>query len=80
MALTGRASIRVRSGRNATESAVCRARGTDEYIRYGNAYFKHNDGTLDVIRTGVQRPYSYASGEWADVEGDEKRFKKRFWG
>ena len=39
-----------------------------------------HDGTLDVVRTGAKRPFSYASGEWTDVEGDQKRFKKRFWG
>ncbi|MFZ1177173.1 MAG: hypothetical protein WAO15_13090 [Mycobacterium sp.] len=49
---------------------------TDRYMRFGDAYVKHNDGTLDVIRGGAKRPYSYASGVWTDVQGDEKRRKK----
>jgi hypothetical protein len=53
--------------------------GTDEYMRFGDAYVKRNDGTLDVVRTGAKLPYSYRSGEWADVEGDQKGFKRRFW-
>lgn len=54
---------------------------TDEYMRFGDVYVKHDDGTLDVIRGGAKRPYSYASGEWTDVKGDQKRWKKsRFWG
>ena len=54
--------------------------GTHQYMRSGDAYVKNHDGTLDVIRTGSKRAFSYASGGWADVEGDQKRFKKRFWG
>jgi hypothetical protein len=54
---------------------------TDKYMRFGDAYVKHNDGTLDVIRTGAKQPHSYASGVWTDVEGDQKHAKKsRFWG
>ena len=54
--------------------------GTDKYMRFGDAYVKNHDGTLDVVRTGAKQAYTYASGEWADVEGDQKRFKKRrFW-
>jgi hypothetical protein len=54
---------------------------TDKYMRFGDAYVKHNDGTLEVIRTGAKRPYSYASGAWTDVEGDQTHGKKgRFWG
>jgi hypothetical protein len=45
---------------------------TDEYMRYGDAYVKHNDGTLDVIRSGAKQPHSYAAGAWTDVQGDEK--------
>jgi hypothetical protein len=42
---------------------------------------KHNDGTLDVIRSGAKRPYSYAPGVWSDVEGDQRKWKKsRFLG
>jgi hypothetical protein len=36
--------------------------GTDAYMRSGDAYVKHNDGTLDVIRVGAQQPHRYASG------------------
>ncbi len=54
---------------------------TDKYMRFGDAYVRHNDGTLDVIRTGAKRPFSYASGVWADVAGNQKHGKKgRFWG
>ena len=49
-------------------------------MRFGDAYIKHHDGTLDVVRGRRKRPFSYASGEWTDVEGDQKRFTKRFWG
>lgn len=53
--------------------------GTDKYMRFGDTYVKHRDGRLDVIRSGAKNPYSYASEEWTDVEGDEKRGKGRFW-
>jgi len=49
--------------------------GTDPYMRFGDAYVRHNDGTLDVIRGGAKRPYT--SGEWTDVEGDQKKFNRR---
>jgi hypothetical protein len=42
-------------------------------MRFGDAYVRHNDGTLDVIRGGAKRPYSYTSGEWTDVDGDQKK-------
>jgi hypothetical protein len=54
--------------------------GTDQYMRFGDGYVEHHDGTLDFVRSGAKRPYSYASGEWTDVEGDQKEFKKRFGG
>jgi hypothetical protein len=53
--------------------------GTDQYMRFGDAYVKNHDGSLDVVRTGAKEAHSYASGEWTDVEGDQKRFTKRFW-
>ncbi|HKV18001.1 MAG TPA: hypothetical protein VJR50_03140 [Mycobacterium sp.] len=55
--------------------------GTHKYMRFGDAYIKHDDGRLDVIRTGVKQLYSYSSQEWTDVDGDEKHWKKkvRFW-
>lgn len=53
---------------------------TDRYMRFGDAYVKRSDGGLDVIRSGVKRPHSYAPDEWTDVQGDEKRWKLRFWG
>ena len=54
--------------------------GTDKYMRFGDAYLKHGDGTLDVIRTGVKQPYSYPPGKWTDVQGDEKKWKRaHFW-
>ena len=52
-----------------------------DYSRFGDAYVKHSDGSLDVVRIGEKDPHKYASGQWTDVEGDEKRWKKpRFWG
>jgi hypothetical protein len=54
---------------------------TDKYMRFGDSYVKHSDGTLDVIRGGAKEPYSYAVGEWTDMEGDQRKWKKRgFWG
>ncbi|MGV0606885.1 hypothetical protein [Mycolicibacterium sp. XJ1904] len=53
----------------------------DKYMRFGDAYIKHGDGTLDVVRGGATQSHRYAVGEWTDVEGDETRWKKRrFWG
>jgi hypothetical protein len=43
----------------------------DKYMPSGDAYAKHHDGTLDVVRLGAKCPYSYASGEWTDVAGLE---------
>ena len=63
-----------------TVSVTLTEGGTDNYMRFGDAFIKHHDGTLDVLRTGVKDPYRYACGAWTDVEGDQKRFKKRFWG
>jgi hypothetical protein len=54
---------------------------TDQYMRYGDTYIKHNDGTLDVRRDDANKPYSYAPGVWANVQGDEKQLKRsRFQG
>ena len=50
--------------------------GTVEYMRFGDAYVKRNDGMLDVFLGGAKQPHSYASGQWAHVEGDEKSWKK----
>ena len=63
-----------------TVKVTLRSGDHDNYMRFGDAYIRHHDGTLDVVRTGAKRPFSYASGEWTDVEGDQKRFTKRFWG
>ncbi|MET0897436.1 MAG: hypothetical protein ABWY45_05925 [Mycobacterium sp.] len=54
--------------------------GNDEYARFGDAFVKNGDGTLDVVRTGSKVPHSYAPGEWTDVAGDERKSGKfRFW-
>jgi hypothetical protein len=64
-----------------TVTVTLQGGGTDKYMRFGDAYVKHGNGTLDVIRTGVEGPHSYAPGEWTDVQGDEKRRKRsHFWG
>ncbi|BBY44120.1 hypothetical protein A5765_02170 [Mycolicibacterium celeriflavum] len=53
---------------------------TDKYMRFGDAYIKHGDGTLDVVRGGAKHARTYAAGEWTDVEGDESHWnKRRFW-
>lgn len=51
--------------------------GTNEYLRYGDSFHKLADGSLEVIRTGVKEHLRYAAGSWADVEGDERTWKKR---
>jgi hypothetical protein len=54
--------------------------GVDEYMRFGDAYVRNTDGTLEVIRTGSKVPHSYSAGEWTDVEGDERKHRKAgFW-
>jgi hypothetical protein len=64
-----------------TVTVTLRDGATDSYMRYGDAYIEQNDGTLDVIRTGAEQPYSYAPGMWTDVQGNEKRLtRSRFWG
>lgn len=53
---------------------------TDQYMRFGDMFVKHHDGSLDVVRGGARQPFTYGVGEWSDVEGDEKRWKKHgFW-
>ncbi|ETW25110.1 hypothetical protein [Mycobacterium gastri] len=55
--------------------------GSDEYMRFSDVYVKHNNGTLEVLRVGASQAHSYARGEWTDVDGDQKRTKRRgFWG
>ena len=49
---------------------------TDKYMRFGDTYIKHNDGTLDVVRDGAKEPHSYAPGAWTNVQGDEKPLKR----
>jgi hypothetical protein len=43
---------------------------TDKYMRFGDTYIKHNDGTLDVVRDGAKEPHSYAPGVWTNVQGN----------
>jgi hypothetical protein len=55
--------------------------GIEKYMRYADAYIKHSDGTLDVVRVGAKAPHTYASGEWSGVEGAAKQWRLRhFWG
>jgi hypothetical protein len=49
----------------------------DEYLRFGDSYVAHTDGTLDVLRIGANDSYKYGSAEWTDVEGDQKATVKR---
>ena len=61
-------------------SVTCSDGSVDEYMRYGDMYFKHDDGSLDVIRIGAKERFNYQSGQWSDVEGDQRRRKVRgFW-
>ena len=52
--------------------------GADEYMRFGDAYVKHDNGTLDVVRTGAKQSFHYESGGWTDVAGDERGWNKGF--
>ncbi|WP_422590704.1 hypothetical protein [Mycobacterium sp.] len=45
-----------------TVTVTLRDGDTDEYMRYGDTYTKHDDGTLDVVRDGAEQSYSYAPG------------------
>jgi hypothetical protein len=49
---------------------------TDNCMRFGDTYIKHNDGTLEVICGGAKEPHSYAPGVWTNVQGDEKSLKR----
>ncbi|MCB0950010.1 MAG: hypothetical protein KDB44_12170 [Mycobacterium sp.] len=53
--------------------------GTDEYMRTHDSFVKQRDGSLDVVRSGAPELISYPSGDWAEVDGDEKK-KHGFWG
>ena len=53
---------------------------TVKYMRSEDAYVKCNDGTLDIFSSGAKRSQNYAAGQWADVDGNEKTWKKGlFW-
>jgi hypothetical protein len=30
---------------------------TEKFMRFGDAYIKHEDGTLDVVRDGAKQPH-----------------------
>ncbi|BBY41094.1 hypothetical protein MMAN_52280 [Mycobacterium mantenii] len=54
--------------------------GTDKYMRFGDSYIEHKDGTLDVIRGGAKHAYRYEPRQWTHVDGDHRRSMKRgFW-
>ena len=63
-----------------TVTVTLRDGATDKYMRFHDAYVKHNDGTLDVVRGGARQPYSYGGG----VDRRRRRRKGleegRFWG
>jgi len=52
--------------------------GLDSYMRFGDTYVEHGDGSLDVNRMGVKAALCYTSDEWIGVEGDRKPSKTRF--
>lgn len=61
-------------------SVTCSDGHVDEYYRYGDTFFKHDDGSLDVIRVGAKKHFNYPSRQWTGVEGDERKHKVRgFW-
>ncbi|WP_194163684.1 hypothetical protein [Mycolicibacterium sp. P1-5] len=37
--------------------------GIDKYMRFGDSYIKHNDGSLDVTRGGAKDAHRYEPGE-----------------
>ena len=52
----------------------------NEYMRFGDSYVEHADGTLNVHRTGANEAYVYAPSEWSEVRGDEsKGLTNRSW-
>lgn len=54
--------------------------GSIAYMRPRDAYIKHRDGTLYVVRAGERSRHRYASGQWAHVMGDERATPaRRFW-
>jgi len=59
-------------------SVTCSDGRVDEYYRFGDTYFKHGDGSLDVIRVGAKEPFNYQSAQWTDVAGDERKVRG-FW-
>lgn len=64
-----------------TVIVTLREGGIDKYLRSGDKFVKHNDGTLNVVRGGAKQPYSYPPGAWTEVTGDEKsRRRSRLWG
>jgi len=53
---------------------------TEAYMRFGDSYVEHKDGTLDVMRGGAKGAHRYEPGEWTHVEGDRRKSKIRgFW-
>lgn len=78
--ITYQPAFRRIGGQAMTVSVTCSDGTVDEYRRYGDMYLKHQDGSLDVIRTGAKKPFNYKSGQWTDVEGDQRKHKLRgFW-
>jgi hypothetical protein len=64
-----------------TVTVTLRDGDTDKYMRFGDTYVKHDDGTLDVIRDGAKEPHSYAESAWTNVQGEQKLLKRgRFQG
>ena len=47
-----------------TVTVTLPAGGADRYMRFGDAYVKHDNGALDVVRNGARESYHYASEAW----------------
>ena len=55
--------------------------GTVRYSQFRDTYVKRDDGTLDIFCGGAKRSQNYATGQWADVAGNEKNSRTGlFWG
>jgi hypothetical protein len=52
----------------------------NEYMRFGDSYVEHGDGSLNVHRTGANEQYHYEPSEWTGVQGDvQKGMTKKSW-
>jgi hypothetical protein len=60
-----------------TVTVTLQGGATDRYMRFGDEYVKHNDGTLDVIRDGAKRAISLRAGRVGRREGQRKAIEEK---